>query len=82
MHSAEETLSHGRLWNWALTRWLGAENRRAKLLPDADADPQGIEAMLAAARCAFAPVEVRREGSRLRYSPAPEAFSSGLEFML
>ena len=82
MHNAERTISHGRLWNWALTRWLGAQNRRAKLLPAADGDLQATEVMLAAARCAFAPVEVRREGSTLRYSPAPEAFASDLKIML
>jgi len=74
MRCFEKTLSHRRPWSRALMELLGARLRRALSVPDATAaDLQAAEAMIAAARCAFGPFDVWREGSKLRYSAAPDA---------
>jgi len=74
MRSFEKTLSHRPSMSPTLIDRLGARLRPALSVPDAaPADLQAAEAMIAAARCAFGPIEVGCEASDLRYSPAAEA---------
>ena len=74
MRSFEQTLSHRRSTSLTLLDRLGARLRLVLSAPDAaPADLQAAEAMIAAARCAFGPIEERYEDRALHTSAAPDA---------
>jgi len=74
MRSFEQTLSHRRSMSGTLLDRLGARLRLVLSVPDAaPADLQAAEAMIAAARCAFGPIEDGCEDPALHASAAPEA---------
>ncbi len=74
MRSFEQALSHRATMSRTLLDRLGARFRLVLSVPDAaPADLQAAEAMIAAARCAFGPIEDRYEDRALHTSAAPDA---------
>jgi hypothetical protein len=73
MSTFEETWSHRLPSGHTLMDLLGARLRRAFAAASAAPfDPPDAEAMIAAARCAFGRIEVRRGRSGIRYRAVPE----------